>query len=121
MATFVISKRLNGFYKYELTSRKGKPIFTSNDFELRFECEEEIKHLQESLEKIIFLRFKSGKGKFYFRIVLNEKEIAISRKFSTQLLLEKSINEISKYTDRAEVLDFSSSGDVFPDGKDVFF
>jgi uncharacterized protein len=114
MATFVISKRLNGLYKYELTSRKGKPIFTSNDFELRFECEDEIKHLQESLEKIVFMRFKSGKGKFYFRLVLNEKEVAVSRKFSTQLLLEKSINEISKYTNRAEVLDFSSSDDIFP-------
>jgi hypothetical protein len=120
MATFVISKRLNGLYKYELTSRKGKSIFTSNDFELRFECEEEIKQLKESLEKIIFLRFKSGKGKFYFRLVLNEKQIAISRKFSTQLLLEKSINEISKYTDRAEVLDFSTAKFTFPDEKDIF-
>lgn len=121
MATFVISKRLNGFYKYELTSRKGKPIFTSNDFELRFECEEEIKYLQDSLDKILFLRYKSGKGKFYFRLVLNDKEIAVSRKFSTQLLLEKSINEISKYTDRAEILDFSASSFVFPDEKDLFF
>lgn len=120
MATFVISKRLNGFYKYELTSRKGKPIFTSNDFELRFECEEEIKQLQESLERIVFLRFKSGKGKFYFRLVLDDKEIAISRKFSTQLLLEKSINEISKYTYKAEILDFSASISVFPDGNDIF-
>ena len=28
MATFVISKRLNDVYKYELVSRKGKTIFT---------------------------------------------------------------------------------------------
>uniref|UniRef100_UPI00404A1BC2 DUF1508 domain-containing protein n=1 Tax=Flavobacterium sp. TaxID=239 RepID=UPI00404A1BC2 len=120
MATFVISKRLSGFYKYELTSRKGKPIFTSNDFELRFECEEQIQELQSSLEKIVFLRFKSGKGKFYFRLVLNEIEIAVSRKFSTQLLLEKSIHEISKYTHKAEILDFSAANFVFPEGDDLF-
>jgi len=46
MATFVISKRLNDAYKYELVSRKGKTIFTSNDFELRFEGEEEIEFLK---------------------------------------------------------------------------
>ena len=42
MATFVISKKPSGHYKYELTSRRGKTIFISNAFELRFECEEEI-------------------------------------------------------------------------------
>lgn len=115
MATFVITKRLNDLYKYELTSRKGKTIFTSNNFELRFECEEQINYLQEALERVVFLKFKSGKGKFFFRIVLDEKELAVSRKFSTQLMLEKSINEILKYTPQAEILDFSADIDVFKD------
>ena len=55
MATFVITKRLNDLYKYELTSRKGKTIFTSNSFELRFECEEKIVYLQDSLEKVVLM------------------------------------------------------------------
>ncbi len=54
MATFVISKRLNGFYKYELVSRKGKTIFTSNSFELRFECEDEIAYLKQNLTAVEF-------------------------------------------------------------------
>ena len=115
MATFVITKRLNDLYKYELTSRKGKTIFTSNSFELRFECEEQIDYLQESLDRIVFLKFKSGRGKFFFRLVLDDKELAISRKFSTQLMLEKSIDEILKYTPMAEVLDFSTDIDIFND------
>ena len=115
MATFVITKRLNDLYKYELTSRKGKTIFTSNSFELRFECEEQILYLQDSLERVVFLKFKSGRGKFYFRLVLDEKELAVSRKFSTQLMLEKSINEILKYAPLAEILDFSADIDVFND------
>ena len=115
MATFVITKRLNDLYKYELTSRKGKTIFTSNSFELRFECEEKIVYLQDSLEKVVFLKFKSGRGKFYFRLVLDEKELAVSRKFSTQLMLEKSINEILKYAPLAEILDFSADIDIFND------
>lgn len=115
MATFVITKRLNDLYKYELTSRKGKTIFTGNSFELRFECEEQIACLQESLERVVFLKFKSGRGKFFFRLVLDDKEMAISRKFSTQLLLEKSIDEILKYAPTAEVLDFSVDVDIFND------
>lgn len=115
MATFVITKRLNGLYKYELTSRKGKTIFTSNSFELRFECEEHVLHLQNSIKRVVFMKFKSGSGKFFFRMVLDNKEIAVSRKFSTQLMLEKSINEILKYMPLAEILDFSVEIDVFND------
>jgi uncharacterized protein YegP (UPF0339 family) len=66
MATFVITKRLNDLYKYELTSRKGKTIFTSNSFELRFECEEQIIYLQKSLERVVFFKINSGIGKFFF-------------------------------------------------------
>ncbi len=113
MATFVITKRLNGEYKYELTSRKGKTIFTSNSFELRFECEEQIEYLQKKLENLVFMRFRSGNGKFFFRMILNEQQIAISRKYSTQLLLEKGINEILKYGEMAEILDFSADEDIF--------
>src|SRR5690606_15239668 len=114
MATFVISKRLNDTYKYELTSRKGKTIFTSNSFELRFECEEEIVRLQENLDKLVYMKFRSGNGKFFFRIILDEKQIAISRKYTTQLLLQKGIDEIVKYGHLAEILDFSSGEDIFP-------
>ena len=46
MGTFVITKRLNGSYKYEFNSRKGKAILISDDYELRFECEEAIEALK---------------------------------------------------------------------------
>lgn len=113
MATFVISQRQNGDYKYELTSRKGKTIFTSIAFELRFECEEHIALLKKSLENIFFMKFRSSKGKFYFKIILEDKEIAVSRKYTTQLLVQKGIDEIMKYTKEAEILDFSNQFDFF--------
>ena len=53
------------------------------------------------------MRFRSPAGKFYFKIILNDKELAVSRKYSTQLMLEKGINEILKYGAKAEYLDFS--------------
>jgi hypothetical protein len=66
------------------------------------------------------MRFRSPAGKFYFKIILNDKEVAISRKYSTQLMLEKGINEILKYGSKAEYLDFSKSLDIFPPAEDVF-
>lgn len=113
MGTFVITKRISDLYKYEFVSRKGKPIFISKDFELRFECESEIELLKDKLEDCFFMQFKSSKGKFYFKIVLQEKEIATSRKFSTQLMMQKSIAEILKYGNLAEILDFSLEIDIF--------
>jgi len=120
MGTFVITKRLNGYYKYEFTSRKGKAIFVSNDFELRFECEEDIEILKNSSEDLFFMKFKSKNGKLYFKIILNEKEIAVSRKYSTQLLMQKGIDEVLRTLHKSEILDFSSQNDIFPPEEEVF-
>ena len=120
MGTFVITKRLNGYYKYEFTSRKGKTILVSNDFELRFECEEDIEYLKKSVEAIFFMRFKSKNGKMYFKVIVNEKEIAVSRKYTTQFLMEKGISEVTRTLQVSEVLDFSLAHDIFPPAEDIF-
>jgi uncharacterized protein YegP (UPF0339 family) len=120
MGTFVITKRLNGLYKYEFTSRKGKTIFISNDFELRFECEDDIDHLKNSINEVFFMKFKSKNGKLYFKIILKDREIAVSRKYTTQLLLQKGIDEIIRTISKSEILDFSSQDDIFPPAEDVF-
>ncbi|CCG54315.1 Protein of unknown function [Flavobacterium indicum GPTSA100-9 = DSM 17447] len=120
MGTFVISQRLSGVYKYEFTSRKGKTIFTSNDFELRFEAEEEIERLKAALDVIVFMRFRSPRGKFYFKMILDKVEVAKSRQYTTQLLMQKGIDEIMRSLASSEILDFSSSDEIFPPAEDVF-
>lgn len=120
MGTFVISQRLSGVYKYEFTSRKGKTIFTSNDFELRFEAEEEIERLKAALDVIVFMRFRSPRGKFYFKMILDKVEVAKSRQYTTQLLMQKGIDEIMRSLTSSEILDFSSSDEIFPPAEDVF-
>ena len=115
MSAFVISKRLNDEYKFEFTSRRGKVIFTSNNFELKFECENEIEFLKNSIGEAVFLKFKSSRDKFYFRLIVREKEMAVSRKYTTQLLLQKGIDEIVKYTSKSEILDFSNNDFAFFD------
>ena len=120
MGTFVITKRINGYYKYEFASRKGKPIFISNDFELRFECEEDIESLKKSVEAIFFMRFKSKNGKMYFKVIVNEKEIAVSRKYTTQFLMEKGISEVNRTLQQSEILDFSLDQEIFPPANYIF-
>ncbi len=78
MSAFIISKRINDEYKFEFTSRRGKVIFTSNNFELKFECEDEIEFLKATVGDAVFLKFKSSRGKFFFRLIIHDKEMAIS-------------------------------------------
>ena len=115
MGTFVISKRLNDFYKFEFVSRKGKTIFTSNSYELKFECEQEIELLKSSEENFNYLKFKSSRGKYFFKIILNEGIFATSRKYSTELMMQKGMDEIIKYISKSEILDFSVDDVIFGD------
>ena len=53
-------------------------------------------------------------------MILDDKEIAVSRRYTTQLLMEKGINEIIRTFAASEVLDFSSQDFAFPDASDLF-
>ena len=115
MGAFVISRRFNDEYKFTFTSRKGKVIFTSLSYELRFECEEDIEKFKGSIDLAKFLKFKGSGGKYFFKLMLGDVHFATSRKYSTELLLQKGIKEIVSYASRAEILDFSSSEAIFED------
>jgi hypothetical protein len=115
MATFVISKRFSGDYKFEFTSRKGKTIFTSNAYELRMDCESAAEQVRSVLETCSYVKFKTTKGKFFFRVVVNDEVMATSRKYSTELMVQKGIIEITKYGIKAEILDFSNDHFIFED------
>ena len=92
----------------------------SDDFELRFECEEAIEEFRNNIEAVFFMKFKSKNGKFFFKIILKEKEIAVSRKYTTQLLLQKGIDEITRSIAKSEVLDFSVQDFAFPAAEEIF-
>ena len=115
MGTFVITKRFNDEYKFVFASRKGKTIFRSLSFELKFEGEEAIEKFKTNTNLATFLKFKSTKGKYYFKVLLDGEHFATSRKYTTELRLEKGINEIVKYASISEVLDFTSNDVIFSD------
>lgn len=113
MGVFVLSRKISEEFKFEFVSRKGKTILTSSSYELRFECEEDIEFVKSKIEEAIFMRFKTSGGKFYFRLIIDKKEMATSRKYTTQLLMQRSIDEIVRSLALSEVLDFSSNELVF--------
>jgi uncharacterized protein YegP (UPF0339 family) len=115
MGAFVISKRFNDEYKFVFTSRKGKVIFTSLSYELKFEGEEDIEKFKANIDQAKFLKFKGSGGKYFFKLMLGEVHFATSRKYTTELLLQKGIKEIVMYGARSEILDFSSSELIFED------
>ena len=115
MSAFVISKRFDDYYKFVFTSRKGKAIFTSFRYELKFECEEGIDYFKNAIDTVVFEKVKSAGGKYFFKIMLEETHFATSRKYNTELLLEKGIKEIQDFAYKAEILDFTLNEVVFPD------
>ena len=115
MGTFVITKRFNDEYKFVFASRKGKTIFTSLSYELKFEGEEDIEKFKTNIDLVTFLKFKSTKGKFYFKLLLDGIHFATSRKYNTELRLQKGIDEIVKYAAQSDVLDFSTNDVIFSD------
>ena len=119
MGAFVISRRFNDEYKFVFTSRKGKVIFTSLSYELKFECEEDIEKFKLNVDQAKFLKFKGSGGKYFFKLMLGEVHFATSRKYTTELLLQKGIKEIITYSSKSEILDFSSNESIFEDEEEL--
>jgi uncharacterized protein YegP (UPF0339 family) len=115
MGAFVISKRFDGQYKFVFTSRKGKVIFTSLSYELKFECEEGVEYFKSNVELAEFNKCKSAGGKYFFKLFLDGAPFAISRKYTTELRVQKGIDEIIKFASVSEILDFSNNDFIFLD------
>ncbi len=115
MGAFVISKRFDDQYKFVFTSKKGKVIFTSMKYELKFECEAAIEYFRSNISLATFDKHKSAGGKYFFRLFLDGAPFALSRKYTTELRVQKGIDEILKHASVSEILDFSDNDLIFLD------
>lgn len=115
MSAFVITKRYNGDYKFKFASRKGSTIFTSIACKQKSDCELIIAAITNDLSSFTFTKKRNGSGKYFFRISKGGLVLANSRKFSTELMLEKGIDQIMRYVPNAETLDFSEDEAIFSD------
>ena len=70
--------------------------------------------IRDNLDIFTFTKIKAAGGKFVFRLSKDGLVLATSRKYTTEGLLQKGIDEIVKYVSVAETLDFSEN-EIFPD------
>lgn len=119
MSAFVISKRLDGNYKFTFANRRGKTIFTSIACREKSDCVSIIAGLQKDLSSFTFRKSRTGSGKLFFRIARGGLVLATSRKFTTERLLQKGIDQFMDHVLQAETLDFSESEDIFADKDEV--
>lgn len=120
LGTFVISKRDNGDYKFIFATRKGKTIFTSISYKQKADCEKLIVWFQQHFELFTVTKIRNAGGKYFFRLSNDGLILANSRKYTTELLMLKGIDEITRHIPAAEVLDFSENDSIFPDADLVF-
>lgn len=120
MGTFVISKRLNGDFKFIFATRKGKTIFTSIGCKNKSDCEKMIDAIQGNIEQFTLTRSKNAAGKYFFRLAKDGLVLATSRKFSTEFMFQKGISNIKEHLPNSETLDFSENDFVFPDAALIF-
>lgn len=120
MGAFVISKKINGDYKFIFATRKGKTIFTSIGCKNKSDCEKMIAAIQENIDQFTLTRSRNAAGKYFFRLVKDGLVLATSRKFSTEFMFQKGINNLREHIHNSETLDFSENEFIFPDVEDVF-
>ena len=120
MGKFVISKRFNSDYKFVFVSRKGKTIFTSIGCKHKLDCEQMIIGIKENMDLFAFTKVKKESDKYFFRLSKEGQVLANSRKYITELMLQKGIDEIMKHAPMAEILNFSENDFAFPEGESVF-
>lgn len=115
MSAFVLSKRSNGNYKFTFANRRGKTILTSIACREKSDCELIIATLKNDLSSFTFRKARTGSGKYFFRIARGGLVLATSRKFTTERLLQKGIDQFMDHVLTAETLDFSKNENVFAD------
>lgn len=120
LGTFVIKKHEQRDYKFIYASRKGKTILTSVVFKQKDDASALIELLQQQPEQFTFTRVKNASGKYFFRLIKQGLVLAHSRKYTTELLMGKGLDELVRGIGTAEVLDFSDNDFVFPDADSVF-
>jgi uncharacterized protein YegP (UPF0339 family) len=109
MGAFVISKKNNGLYQFAFTSRKGKIIGTSLYFETLADCETTIELLKLNYEALALLISKATNGKVFFKLILNDQSLFVSRKYTTHSRMQKGIDECTISVFGADVLDFTGN------------
>ncbi len=113
MGTFVISTKSSGEFKFAYAARRGKTILTSIGCRDKADCQKIMDAFQVDISQFTISKIRQGSGKHFFRVSKDGLVLANSRKFTTELLMLKGLNDFQNTVATAETLDFSNEIDVF--------
>jgi uncharacterized protein YegP (UPF0339 family) len=107
MGKFVLSKRKNGEFQFNLKAGNGQTILTSEGYSTKANCENGIGSVKKnSKDDSKFDRKKSSNEKFYFNLkATNGQVIGSSEMYESKDGMENGIESVKQNAPNAEVVD----------------
>ncbi|MCB0698369.1 MAG: YegP family protein [Chitinophagaceae bacterium] len=107
MGKFIISKRKNGEYQFNLKATNGQVILASEGYTTKAACKNGIESVMKNgTEDKRFARNKSKNGKHYFNLKAgNGQIIGTSEMYESESAMENGIASVGKNAPGATVVD----------------
>ncbi len=107
MGTFVIKKRTNGEFQFDLKAGNGQIILTSEGYNAKSGCENGIESVRKNAhDDAKFERKTSSNGKFYFNLkATNGQIIGKSEMYESEASRDNGIESVKKNAPDAKVED----------------
>lgn len=107
MGKFVIKKRTNGEFQFNLKASNGQVILTSEGYSSKSGCENGIESVRKNAQDDArYDRLKSGNGKFYFNLkASNGQIIGTSEMYESESGRDNGIESVKTNAPKAEVED----------------
>ena len=109
MGKFVISKRKNGEFQFNLKAGNGITILTSEGYGAKASCENGIESVRKNSQTDnLFERKNSTNGKFYFNLkATNGQIIGTSEMYESEASRDNGIDSVKSNAANAEIEDQS--------------
>lgn len=107
MGKFIITKRLNGEFQFNLKSNNGMVILTSEGYTNKTSCENGIESVKKSSQvDTLFHKKKSSNNKHYFNLkASNGQIIGTSQMYGSDFATEKGITSVKNNAVEAHIED----------------
>jgi uncharacterized protein len=107
MGKFIITKRTNGEYQFNLEASNGRVILTSEGYTTKASCNKGIESVKNNAPTDTrYNRKIAGNGSFYFNLkAANGEIIGTSQMYSTAAMRDNGIESVKENAPNASVID----------------
>ena len=109
MGKFVITKRTNGEFQFNLKAGNGQVVLTSEGYKAKASCLNGIESVRKnSADDGMFERKTAKNGKFHFNLkATNGQVIGSSQMYESESSMENGIDSVKRNAPEAEIDDQS--------------